>query len=129
MRFIKTMLILLWALVWAPLAAHCQLEVATGAHFLSCELRGAAPSDPLSHCHDTGCCAWESGHYQLPQNQAPINPIFLAVISSARITDLDDDLSPCMSVVRLTPAPPELQTSWRFFFRTALPVRAPSLAS
>jgi hypothetical protein len=37
--------------------------------------------------------------------------------------------SPPVSSTTLVSAPPDLPTRWQFAFRTALPVRAPSLAS
>jgi hypothetical protein len=123
------MLLVLMALTWAPLSIHCQLEAVSELSFLRCLTSHAANPAPGLHCEDTGCCAWESGAWQLPAVQAAgaIAPIvsFVWLLPHA-----PEEAALAVAMVRweLGGAPPDLPVRWQFAYRAARPARAPSLA-
>lgn len=132
MRFVKTFFVVLLALAWLPITAHCQLESIPGFEFLACQAGDTASENPDSHCADTGCCATEKSSCRSERSpQTRISPNFF-LYSAARVPSalaLADMLPAEVSRGILTAAPPELLKTWHFTSRTALPVRAPSLAS
>lgn len=124
-RRFRNIFFALAALLWLPVSAHCQLEAVPGFEFLHCQeaTSSATPKD----C--SGCCAVEKSQYKTEQLRFNLSA-----------PDVLPDLTPAVEpTVRalpaevsrgiLTAAPPELVQSWHFLSRTALPVRAPSLAS
>ena len=107
---------------------HCQLESVPGLEFLACQTTAHA-GKPDSHC-DTGCCASEKSQYtKSAQLRVTLPSPDLLPILSMPLLDLANALPDEVSVGILTAAPPGLTARWQFSFRTALPVRAPSLAS
>lgn len=128
MRLAKTVLIVLLAFAWLPLSAHCRIETFPGFEWLACQSGGNTQSTPSSHC-DPGCCSVESASYRAPANQqfhADLNFVLLFVNVLAEISVE----RPIEFVVGPSSDPPaELITTWQFVSRTALPVRAPSIAS
>lgn len=106
---------------------HCQLESVPGFEFLACQTT-TPESKPDSHC-DTGCCAAEKSQYKSTQLRVTIPSPDLLPLSSVLLLDLANTLPVEVSIGILTAAPPGLTTSWQFSSRTALPVRAPSIAS
>lgn len=122
------MLVLLMALLWVPITAHCQLESVAGLEFLRCDSDSDHTSDNKEACGD-GCCQVESGHYQVSRNQniAPAVALLLATLDILADFQLPKLAAPSQG---LQPAsPPELSVTWQFIARAALPVRAPSVAS
>jgi len=71
----RTWLVVLLALLWAPLEVHCQIEVVSGWEFLSCASENTPAKHSNSHCGDSTCCAWESAQYQLPNSQILVCPV------------------------------------------------------
>ncbi len=130
-RLLKTILALLLALSWVPLSLHCQIEAMPGWEFLSCESGEEEHSAPhqSSDCEDDFCQIIESGLYKT-EEKAPllcsVNLLPPGVEPSIAISMQapDPGLSPVAN-----PSPPVLANTWQFTFRTALPPRAPSLAS
>ena len=126
-RFLRTILVVLLALAWAPLTAHCQLEHLTGSELLRCHCGDEAPVSDSSPCGDSNCCGWESGQYKLPESQPLTStPLLFEVSPVLPVTTV-----PSENVYEFvsSAAPPELPQNWQFVFRAALPVRAPSFAS
>lgn len=128
MNLIRLMAVCL-ALFWVPLTNHCRIEAATGEAFLH-----SHADDGHGHDHDSdhaGCLMAESGDYK-----SEVRPISLIPSADALVflaawfqQDLDE---PLVAAGLRQPAgqpPPELAVSWTFVSRTALPPRAPSLAS
>ena len=109
------------------MSMHCQLETVPGFEFLACQTT-SPESKPESHC-DTGCCAAEKSQYKSAQLRVTIPSPDLLPLSSVPLLDLANTLPAEVSIGILTAAPPGLTTSWQFISRTALPVRAPSIAS
>jgi len=120
----KTLGVLAVLALWLPLTQHCKLESIPGLEFLRCAPDAASNSD----CSDDGCAAVESALFKCPDNSNQIfSPALVwavfpsPVLPPASVAEANN--------LRSDAAPPELPTSWQFSLRTALPVRAPSLAS
>lgn len=131
-RTIKIAMVSLVALTWVLLTSHCKIEVMPGFEFLRCATDIHAPAESESGgdpCKDSGCCSFESAQYQAPRQQEAAPVIVFAVIPADSLGVVERSLPKEVSLGILTAAPPELPTSWQFLSRTALPVRAPSLAS
>jgi hypothetical protein len=117
------------AFLWLPASAHCQLETLPGFEFLHCAVDAKSSGDASNGCNDCGCCAVEKSQYRASHTclNAPA-PELLSIFSAPRLVSFQPlPAEVCVGV--LTAAPPELLPSRHFLFRTALPVRAPSLAS
>jgi hypothetical protein len=119
------------AFLWLPVSAHCQLEALTGLEFLACEADSSCHGDPKSSSDNADCCSVEKSQYQQAA-QIRVNlpsTHLLPVVFTALILPTANALPAEVCGGILTAAPPELLPSRHFLFRTALPVRAPSLAS
>jgi len=113
---------------WGLAAMHCNLEALTGFGFLqSCCFVDSAPTSP-NDCEHDGCSAVENGCYRAEEGttSAPLPLLFLAPVFSIIEAPLPELIG--TSLVASQP-PPELPKVWQFFYRTALPPRAPSIAS
>lgn len=126
-RTLRNIWFAMTALAWLSMTMHCQLESVPAFLFLACQ-PGAPESKTDQHC-DTGCCAAEKSQYKSAQLRVTHPSPELLPISFLPQLDLANALPAEVSVGILTAAPPELPTSWQFSSRTALPIRAPSLAS
>jgi len=109
------------------MSMHCRLERIPGLEFLACQT--APESNPNSHCADSGCCAAEKSQYKSEQLRVSLPSPDLLPISFAPIVDAANSLPDEVSLGILTTAPPQLLKTWQFASRTALPARAPSIAS
>jgi hypothetical protein len=128
MRSLRMILTLLLAVVWMPLAAHCQIESVTGLEVLSCAPLGEGGTCAGSPCDPGSCCSLESGQFRLPQSQ----PVIAAplVMALPLVLALAVEEAPTEAACRvLTDQPPEVPKPWQFSRRAALPPRAPSIAS
>ena len=126
-RLRKTVALLLLAL-WVPVTAHCKLETLSGLDFLACvEHQDSVPHQD-SDCKEDVCASVESGNYRVEDNP-PLILLPLAIVAPVDIDWLADDPWPEPIISAETHAPPELSRLWQFSCRTALPPRAPSLAS
>ncbi len=117
------------AFLWLPAAAHCQLETLPGLEFLRCAISAKAPADANHGCKDCGGCTVEKSEYRSISTSlnAPA-PELLTVFLAPRQESFE--LLPVeIGVGFPTTAPPGLLPSRHFLTRTALPVRAPSLAA
>jgi hypothetical protein len=108
-----------------PATAHCLLETIPGLSFLRCCNHSDAAPHQDSDCQSDGCVVVESGAYRIEDNPSFAVPV-LAVVPPS-FTDLllpEPQAAPPLPAI--VPSPPELSARWQFFFRTALPPRAPS---
>ena len=131
MRRFRNLLFALAAFLWLPVSAHCQLEALTGLKFLACETDSSCHGDPKSSSDIAGCCSVEKSQYQqAAQLRVSLpSPTLLPAMFTVLILPAANALPIEVCAGILTAAPPELLPSRHFLFRTALPVRAPSLAS
>jgi len=127
-RLAKTVLIVLLAFAWLPLSAHCKIETIPGLKWLACQPAGSAQSSPSSHC-GTGCCSVESASYSAPANQSIHSDLNFVLLFVNVLAELTVDRPIELVVGPSSDPPPELLTTWQFVSRTALPARAPSIAS
>lgn len=131
-RTIRITMVSLVALMWVLLTSHCKIEAMPGFEFLRCAADIHAPAESESGgdpCKDTGCCSIESAQYHAPRQHELVPIVLLAIVPADNFSVVEQSLPKEVSLGILTAAPPELPTSWQFLSRTALPVRAPSLAS
>jgi hypothetical protein len=127
-RNFRSIFFALAAFAWLPVSAHCQLETVPGLEFLACKTTAPA-SNPDSHCGDDGCCSAEKSEYKSEQLRLTLPLPDLLPVSLTPILDAANSLPAEVSVGILTAAPPQLRKTWQFASRTALPARAPSIAS
>src|SRR6266850_5550398 len=120
----RSVMVIVLAVLWAPVTWHCKLESLPGLEFLRC------PSDTPSRsdCAGDGCQVVESGLYKPEDNQRAI-PLAVDFALLTEALSASERLAlPQLVVSGETVSPPELPRSWQFSFRAALPPRAPSFA-
>jgi hypothetical protein len=114
--------------LWGLAAMHCKLEALPGLDFLkSCCFADSAPCSPRD-CESDGCGDVEKSGYRA-EEQTPSAPqplLILALVSSAIEAPLLEPQTGCFVEPQ---SPPELPRVWQFSHRTALPPRAPAIAS
>ena len=128
MRFAKTILCVLLAFAWAPLTAHCQLEIIADFDFLACASECGPHSAPTPP-DDEACCAVESSQYKPEEEQPIVSPAHFVLLFVPAALELQAAGPVDVPREALASGPPALASSWQFLLRTALPVRAPSPAS
>jgi hypothetical protein len=128
-RTLRTWIVVLLAIAWVPLASHCRIEAVPGFEFFRCSADAQTSDQGGDPCKDSGCCTVESAKYQSPRQQEIIPINLVAILPADNFRILEQSLPADISLGILTAAPPELSASWQFSLRTALPVRAPSIAS
>ncbi len=127
MNWLKKIVALALVAVWPLAMNHCKLETVPGFTFLQCAVETQDAHSPAKDCDD--CCAFEKSQYRA--DHVPLNiptPNFSPVFSAPMLPTLAT-LPAEVSGGILTAAPPQLLQSRHFVSRTALPARAPSLAS
>ena len=127
MRRFQNIVFALAAFLWLPVSAHCQLESVPGLEFLRCSIKASDSQQPAKDCSD--CCAVEKSQYRAEHHRLTIPTPDLLLLSLAPVLPPATALPAEVSGGFLTAAPPELPTTWQFSARTALPARAPSIAS
>ena len=128
-RIVKTVLIVLLALLWLGASNHCKLEEIPGFGFLTwCTHDDTAPHQD-DDCETDGCATFENQLYKTENAQvsAAAPPLLFATFLSPLLAEL----SPSAPASHDLPdaAPMVLTRVWQFSYRTALPPRAPSLLS
>ena len=112
--------------LWLGATNHCRLEQIPGLEFLRC----ASDSEANADCTDDGdgCDVVEKGFYKSEEcTVVAVTPVFVA--SFFLLPALEQIAPPPLLSDFSMLAPPELPGTWQFFHRTALPPRAPSIAS
>lgn len=116
------------ALVLYGLASmHCILEGVPGFDFLkTCCFVDSAPSAPQD-CESDECVVEKADYRSEEQTASAPQPLLLLALFSLAIEAPMPE--PQVASLVASESPPELPKVWQFFHRTALPPRAPSLAS
>lgn len=115
--------------LWLAQAVHCQIGTVRGLEFLACVSDGQAESEAHSCCGGT-CKTIESRQHKteerkrLPAPQPEPLPWLTTALTALALSESDSDRGSSFADV-----PPEFPKRWQFLSRTALPVRAPSIAS
>ena len=117
------------ALAWITVTSHCRFETLPGLEFLQCASDLQVPDEDGDPCDEGRCCPVESAKYQPPRQQEILPIVFETALPVDDFGIVEKSLPVEVRLGILTAAPPELQASWLFSHRTALPVRAPSLAA
>jgi len=118
----------LLAFLWLVQASHCHAGNIPGLDFLGCN-RNNAENEAHSCCGGT-CKTIESRQTKTEEKkrlaapQPESLPWLAAALAALRLSESDGDRS-----IPFAAVPPELPKCWQFLSRTALPVRAPSIAS
>ena len=127
MRRFKNLVFALAALLWLPVSVHCQLEAVPGLEFLRCSDEAPTSQPASKDCSD--CCAVEKSQYRAEQVRLNLPmPELLPLCFAPALSASETDPVQVFVGVR-TAVPPQLLKTWQFASRTALPVRAPSVAS
>jgi len=108
--------------LWLVATHHCQLEDVPGLAFLRC----ASTAPTSSHCEGDSCQIVESAAYRISDTRAYVVAPWVALIMPAVVLE---DSATAERTTAFETLPPELPQSWQFISRTALPIRAPSIAS
>ena len=118
----------LLALLWVPLASHCDLEHLPGLESLACCDHADAAPHQDDDCQTDVCASVESGNYKTEEHavSAPL-PALLAAVLAPLLTAVPENAY--VTVDSTTSVPIELPQVWQFAFRTAAPPRAPSFVS
>jgi hypothetical protein len=127
-RNFRNIFFTLAAFLWLPASAHCQFATLPGLDFLQCSVSAQSTCAADKGCADCGGCSIEKSQYnKTGQLRVPLTD--LLPLPLAPLPILAKTLPAEVSVGILTAAPPSLLQTWQFTSRTALPARAPSLAS
>lgn len=129
-RALKTFFVLLLLGTWFPCTVRCSMEMMASVEPLACcdnsKVGNDSSQTPASS--EQCVCTWmRSGGYAF-QKCAPLNApedVLLLFTLSPHIEESPTD----PALPKFVFSPPELSTSWQFYFRTASPPRAPSIAS
>jgi len=123
------MLTLALVALWPLAVSHCDLEQLPGFQFLACVEGDAGASHQEDDCETDSCASVEgasykpeSGRLAVPTPPGTLSPFLTAILLESARPAADTS-------VLFESASSSLPTSWQFSLRTALPVRAPSLAS
>jgi hypothetical protein len=128
---LKTILVVALAFLWVPITSHCQLETIPSLTALlgCCDHEDTEAPHQDNDCEEDSCASVESGSYRTQEHALlVIVPDVSANTLQIAVTELSD-LPDEVSLGVLTTEPPEQRHVWQFAFRTARPVRAPSLVS
>ncbi len=128
-RCLNIVIIGLMAFLWVAQAAHCQIGTIPGLDLLACASGGNAENEAHSCCGGT-CKNIESREQKAEKMKRPAAPRpeslpwLATALAALRLSESDNDRS-----ISFADVPPELPKCWQFSHRTALPPRAPSIAS
>jgi hypothetical protein len=130
-KHFRQLFVLMMALIWVPMTAHCQLENVPGLEFLKClpsETKHSTP-DPSGHCGDDACYNLESGAWRVENFQldATIPPLIDQL--SWAVTLLDLAVTWDASAYEDFTTNADLPKLKRVIFRTVLAARPPPIAS
>lgn len=128
-KLLRTLLTLLLVGLWPVATSHCSLEQMPGFEFLACAGEPATPASQESGCTTDSCATFESGFYKTEDGRqaVPAPQLVLSALVNTSLWQATPDSATAGLVTECSP--PEIPKAWQFFFRTALPPRAPSLAS
>jgi hypothetical protein len=122
----KAIIALFMLALWVPTTSHALLESVGLIHQ---EQPASDAHDDHEHDAADGICAITSNSTPLAKG-AFLTAVLYVVALTALDASFDSTVTQELSVNGLGPSPPLLlPPSWQFLYRTALPCRAPSIAS
>jgi hypothetical protein len=129
------MVALLLLAVWPAVSSHAVLQHSGLIHQFHDDHDEDADEPGGSHEHHAnghdvadGQCVLSAKEVSVPTHHADVMPFVVWWLAAASMPELSPERHPS----GLAPpglAPPELSHRWQFFFRAALPARAPSFVS
>ena len=129
-KWLHSVVAMVMLLVWLPAQGHCLLDRAGWTSDICCpESESAESQAPVSDpCSEKVCCNLDSPTFKVDDYRALfVGPHPTPVVVLPMLAPIGTASLP--STCFLTFASPELPASWQFIYRTALPPRAPSIAS
>jgi hypothetical protein len=124
LKHLKRILAMLLLVLWAPTTSHCMIESAgLLPAFLCCDEACGGEAD------QDACKALESAAYKVDERDSPVAMSVVLFLLPQVLSDLNDGVEPAPAPGFYPQGAPELAVTWQFSSRTALPPRAPSLAS
>jgi hypothetical protein len=128
MKWLHKVATVVMLVVWLPATSLCLLERAGWLPNDDCCPSSAPPSQSTPK-GDSPCCTLASATYKV-NDERPVLAVPVLLLLAPLLPALKEPLVlPQNRTGFLTVAPPDLAVKWQFFFRTASPPRAPSLAS
>lgn len=126
--WVKTGVALALLAIWLPATMWCALERAGVPFFEKCCVEGSCDGSSKEPFTGKDCCLLAAGAYQVPSS-APllVTPQFVLSFLQQVFVEPSVDSPGFYGLSESSPL--ELSVAWQFVSRTALPVRAPSLAS
>lgn len=115
--------------LWLGATNHCKLEEIPGLNFLVCCDHEAGAPHQDEDCDNDTCAQVEDGLYKTEDSKVAALPPGLLLVGCLSPAAEERSPSRFQIVGFCTIAPPELPVTWQFSSRTALPPRAPSIAS
>ena len=136
-NWLRTILILLLAALWAPVSIHCQLEQLPALEFLSCCSHDAAEDSHSGKgcaeddCATDACSVVESGFYKIEDHGVLVAPAGFNLSTTPAWLEplLPAESSSASASLPESQHLPSHVRPWQFSTRTALPARAPDSAS
>lgn len=132
MNRLKTIVSLLLAAVWLTASSHALLEHCEWIHHVPAahahDANGSHEHDTDNHDAADGKCSLSSTQVSVPILKKAVIPFRFCASGFDWTAGLHVEPQPSGLAPPGT-APPQLSHRWQFSFRTALPARAPSLAS
>jgi hypothetical protein len=126
---IRIMLTLALVALWPLAVSHCDLEQLPGFKFLACVEGDSGAPHQQNDCETDSCAVVETASYK-PESGRLVVPTPPGTLSLFLTAILLESACPAVEIsVSLKDDSSSLPTSWQFFLRTALPIRAPSLVS
>src|SRR2546425_8686761 len=110
---LRSVMAVVFAVLWAPLTAHCKLECLPGLEFLHC------PSDTpsSSDCTGDGCQVAESGLYKLEDSQSAISFAIVFLLLTDALPATEQLSSSQLLPHYQTDSAPGPPRHWQFSFR------------
>jgi hypothetical protein len=126
---LKVIVALLLLAIFSFASSHAILESFEFIHHDKDHHHGDSPASSNSHDAADGICRLDSHRAQVQKSLADLQTE-LSKIFTLAFYSLQQNSQQAGSKIEICGSPPlELKTSWQFSSRTALPARAPSIAS
>jgi len=126
---LKAIVPILVLAIWSVCTAHCAIENLNGSTELPCCNESGGQSDQVPNAPGQCVCGViQSGGY-VSQEKVLSIPLPLDDLCLFEVSPADIDLPTNAARIQPALATPEVVRPWQFFFRAALPARAPSCLS
>jgi len=126
---LKAIVPILVLAIWSVCTAHCAVENLNGSTELTCCNEGCGQSDQAPNSPEQCVCsAIQSGGF-VSQEKVLSIPLPVESLCLFEVSPADVDLPRAAALGETGLAASDVLRPWQFFFRAALPARAPSSLS